>query len=81
MTKSLPIELKNLFFKLFNGPDNEFYHGFTYEMQQAALQLVCAETSWYNVSEQFLINYPPEPSFFERCRSATRMRKHLQEYS
>ena len=67
MTKTLPTELENL-----NDPDNEFYHGFTYEMQQAALQLICAETNRYNVSKQFLINYPPDPSFFERCRSATR---------
>ena len=81
MTKTLPTELKNIFFKLFNDADNDFYHGFTYEMQQAALQLICAETNRYNVSEQFLIDYPPDPSFFERCRSATRIRKNLQEYS
>ena len=60
--------------------DNKFYHGFAYEIQQAALQLPCTETNRYDASERFLVKYPPDSSFCERCRPATKMRKHLQEF-
>lgn len=81
-TKSFPGELRNLFMKLYGDKDSPLHHGFTYEMQQAAFQLIASESSTQlsnAISEK--LKFPPDDNFIERCRASTRMIKALQDYS
>ena len=55
------------------------FHGFTWEMQQAAFQWACAESNNSDSASSYL-KFPPDKLFLDKCRSATRMRKKLADY-
>eukprot|EP00979_Chaetoceros_neogracilis_P007912 scaffold1721_cov251-Chaetoceros_neogracile.AAC.1 len=44
-TKSFPGQLKNMLSKAYNEHSSVFHHGFTYEMERAACQLIASDSS------------------------------------
>ena len=81
VTKTFPAELRSQFLRLYNDEASPIQHGFTFEMQQAAFQILCLEGNTLTVESAAAFHqFPPSNFFLDRCRAATRMRKKLTEY-
>ena len=81
ITKSFPAELRSHFLRLYNDDVSPIKHGFTFEMQQAAFQMLCLEVSTLTLEKTTAYcQFPPSDFFLERCKAATRMRKTVAKY-
>ena len=59
ITKSFPAELRSHFLRLYNDDVSPIKHGFTFEMQQAAFQMLCLEGSTLTLEkkQQRIVNF------------------------
>jgi len=69
VTKAFPLQLKDLFARLYSELSSPFYYGFTYEIERAAFQLIQSESSTLLTADASdLLNYPPNEFLLKNVR-------------
>ena len=64
VTKTFPAELRSHFLRLYNDKASPIQHGFTFEMQQAAFQMLCLEGNSLTLeSASAYYSFPPSEFF------------------
>ena len=64
VTKTFPAELRSQFLRLYNDGASPIEHGFTFEMQQAAFQILCLEGKTLPVESTAAFHQFPPSNFF-----------------